>query len=144
MKKLFVSLLLLLLVVAGVQAQTVSLTVPGGVLYPGQTVTATACITNVLQPRLPITTYVIVSYIDCNGVSQQATSNNVTLQVVQPLNMPKLTLNLGTQLTLVEGSATSIIPIAATISNSILEMSFNKTLLEGQSLEITFDLNVAR
>ena len=124
--------------------QDVTLTVPDGSLHPGQTVEATAKLTNSLTPKPPIVLTATATYSDILGVLHEATPATLTLTVTQPLRMQKLELTLGTQLAFVEGSAKSSVPVAASVTSNVLTLAFDKTLLEGESLDIMFGAIVSQ
>lgn len=140
MKNPLVFLLLLLLVV-GAQAQTVVLTTPDGVIHRKSTTTATIKMTNDSVPWSPIVLCATATWIDWDGTEREVISDPVTIQVVQPLALSKVKVDLGSKLAFVAGSATSTVPVVAASINDVLSFSFDKTLIEGESLDIMFQFS---
>jgi hypothetical protein len=138
-------LLLLLLLPISAQAQTVSLSVPGGSINPGSTVTATAKITNALPPRPPIVLTAGCTYQDWTGTTLTATPASVTLNVVQPFSFSQLTLTMPSSLTYVPGSATAMFPVTGIVTAGVLTLAFTAPpLIEGQALSVSFGVQVAK
>jgi hypothetical protein len=112
-------------------------------LHPGQTAVATAHVSNDLAKRPPIQITAGASYQDWTGATFQATPATISLDVIQPLSFKRLTISLASNTSYVAGSATSTVPVTATYASQVLTLDFDKTLLEAQSLDISFGLLTA-
>lgn len=105
---------------------TVEVSVPAP-LRPGSQGVVIARFRNVLQPRPPIQLQATATY-EYGGQTYTVTSNVVTLQVIQPVDVKQFTLQL---------------PTGVSVGNGVvLPIAVNVTLLEGQEHQIQVPITV--
>lgn len=71
---------------------------------PFESVTLTVTVKNNLQRRPPVELTATATYTDTSGTQYTATSNTVTLQVIQPLNVSAVNISLPPGWILVSGT----------------------------------------
>jgi hypothetical protein len=129
--KLWTSILLMLFVTGYAMAQNNASSSPVSVtlssqlpspLTPGSNGNLVVKVKNVLSPRQPITLVATATY-EYNGQTQTATSNTLSLQVVQPVRVTQVNIPF---------------PVGIVPNGTVtMPMTLNVTLLEGEEHSVS-------
>ena len=106
----------------------------------GQVVNITSTLTNSYAVSSPIELTATASY-SVGMLPTETVTSKATLSLTRPVTVPSITLPLGGNFALVDGSCKlDSAAISPTIANNIMTIPLAKTLTEGQTATVTFRL----
>jgi len=109
-------------------------------VVPGQVVTITSTLTNSYATTPPIELTATASY-SVGLLPAETVTNKVTLNLTKPVTVPSITLPLGSNFSLIDGSCKlDNVVITTTVADNVLTIPVTKTLTEGQTAKLSFQL----